>query len=92
MQFSSIRGGVQSDLERRGKMVEAGGNKKPRRAAKSIGTSVGWDGARRTSGNMSVRFDDIGDRLKAFRMASGLNADDIAARIGISRAALYRYE
>jgi transcriptional regulator with XRE-family HTH domain len=41
---------------------------------------------------MSFRFDDIGDRLKAFRMASGMNADDIAARIGISRAALYRYE
>lgn len=41
---------------------------------------------------MSVRFDDIGDRLKAFRMASGLNADEIATRIGISRAALYRYE
>ncbi|MBT5050904.1 MAG: helix-turn-helix transcriptional regulator [Rhodospirillaceae bacterium] len=41
---------------------------------------------------MPMRFDDIGDRLKAFRMASGLNADEIAARIGISRAALYRYE
>ena len=41
---------------------------------------------------MSIRFDDIGDRLKAFRMASGMNADVIAARLGISRAALYRYE
>ena len=41
---------------------------------------------------MPLRFDDIGDRLKAFRMASGMNADVIAARLGISRAALYRYE
>ena len=41
---------------------------------------------------MPIRFDDIGDRLKAFRMASGMNADVIAARLGISRAALYRYE
>lgn len=41
---------------------------------------------------MPMRFDDIGDRLKAFRMASGMNADEIASKIGISRAALYRYE
>ena len=41
---------------------------------------------------MSIRFDDIGNRLKAFRLASGLSADDIANRIGISRTALYRFE
>lgn len=41
---------------------------------------------------MAIRFDDIGNRLKAFRLASGMSADEIAARIGISRAALYRYE
>jgi transcriptional regulator with XRE-family HTH domain len=41
---------------------------------------------------MALRFDDIGNRLKAFRLGSGMSADDIAARIGISRAALYRYE
>lgn len=41
---------------------------------------------------MSIRFDDIGDRLKAFRLASGLSADEIANRIGISRTALYRFE
>ncbi|MGE0748953.1 MAG: helix-turn-helix domain-containing protein, partial [Rhodospirillales bacterium] len=41
---------------------------------------------------MSVRFDDIGNRLKAFRLASGLSADEIATRIGISRTALYRFE
>ncbi len=41
---------------------------------------------------MPFRFDDIGNRLKAFRLGSGLSADEIAAQIGISRAALYRYE
>ncbi len=41
---------------------------------------------------MSIRFDDIGDRLKAFRLGSGLTAEEIAGRIGISRAALYRFE
>ncbi|MFN2646233.1 MAG: helix-turn-helix domain-containing protein [Burkholderiales bacterium] len=41
---------------------------------------------------MPVRFDDIGNRLKAFRLASGLSADEIARRLGISRAAVYRFE
>ncbi len=41
---------------------------------------------------MSIRFDDVGNRLKAFRLASGLRPEEIAARVGISRAALYRYE
>ena len=41
---------------------------------------------------MTLRFDDIGNRLKAFRLGSGLSADDIATRLGISRTALYRFE
>ena len=41
---------------------------------------------------MPLRFDDIGNRLKAFRLGSGLSADEIAKRIGISRTALYRFE
>src|SRR5580692_13098874 len=41
---------------------------------------------------MAVRFDDIGNRLKAFRLGSGLAADEIASRLGISRTALYRFE
>ncbi len=41
---------------------------------------------------MAIRFDDIGDRLPAIRMGSGLSADQVAKNIGISRAALYRYE
>jgi transcriptional regulator with XRE-family HTH domain len=39
-----------------------------------------------------IRFDDIGNRLKAFRLGSGLSADEIASRLGISRTALYRFE
>ena len=39
-----------------------------------------------------IRYDDIGQRLKAFRLGSGYSADEIGERIGISRAALYRYE
>ncbi len=35
---------------------------------------------------------EIGQRLKAFRLGSEYSAEDIAAKIGISRAALYRYE
>jgi transcriptional regulator with XRE-family HTH domain len=41
---------------------------------------------------MAIRFDDIGHRLKAFRLGSGLSADEIAARLDISRTALYRFE
>ena len=41
---------------------------------------------------MALRFDDIGNRLKAFRLGSGLSAEQIAKRLGISRAALYRFE
>lgn len=41
---------------------------------------------------MALRFDDIGNRLKAFRLGSGLSAEEVAKRIGISRTALYRFE
>ena len=41
---------------------------------------------------MPVRFDDIGNRLKAFRLGSGLAAEEIAQKLGISRTALYRFE
>lgn len=41
---------------------------------------------------MPPRYDDIGDRLKAFRLGSGLSAEEVAKRIGISRTALYRFE
>lgn len=35
---------------------------------------------------------DIGQQLRAYRMESGMRAEEIAARLGVSRAALYRYE
>jgi len=41
---------------------------------------------------LALRFDDIGNRLKAFRLGSGLSAEEVAKRIGISRTALYRFE
>src|ERR671915_753732 len=41
---------------------------------------------------MGIRYDEIGQRLKAFRLGSGLSADEIAQRLGISRTALYRFE
>lgn len=41
---------------------------------------------------MPFRYDEIGQRLKAYRMGSGLSADQIAKKIGISRTALYRFE
>ncbi len=37
-------------------------------------------------------FPEIGQRLRAYRLGSGASADEIARRMGISRAALYRYE
>jgi transcriptional regulator with XRE-family HTH domain len=39
-----------------------------------------------------IRFDDVGNRVRAFRLGSGLSADEIAKRMGISRTALYRLE
>lgn len=41
---------------------------------------------------MAFRYDEIGQRLRAFRLGSGFSADEIARRIGISRTALYRFE
>ena len=41
---------------------------------------------------MSFRYDEIGDRLKAYRLGSGLSAEEIATQLGISRTALYRFE
>lgn len=41
---------------------------------------------------MAFRYDEIGQRLKAYRMGSGLGADEIAKKLGISRTALYRFE
>lgn len=39
-----------------------------------------------------MSFREIGQQLRAYRMESGLKAEDISAQLGISRAALYRYE
>jgi len=41
---------------------------------------------------MASQFEEIGRRLKAYRMGKGLTADAIADDLGISRAAVYRIE
>lgn len=41
---------------------------------------------------MSIVYKEIGQRLRAYRMGKGLSPEEVAARLGISRAALYRYE
>jgi transcriptional regulator with XRE-family HTH domain len=41
---------------------------------------------------VSLRYDEIGQRLRAFRLGMGLSAEEIAKRIGISRTAVYRFE
>lgn len=42
--------------------------------------------------NSGVSIDQIGQRMKAFRLGSGLTPDELADEAGISRAAVYRYE
>jgi transcriptional regulator with XRE-family HTH domain len=41
---------------------------------------------------MSNRFAEIGERLRAYRMGRGLAAEQVAERLGVSRAAVYRIE
>ncbi|RYE74113.1 MAG: XRE family transcriptional regulator, partial [Hyphomicrobiales bacterium] len=41
---------------------------------------------------MAIRFEEIGERLKAYRLGRRLQAEDVAERLGISRAAVYRIE
>lgn len=41
---------------------------------------------------MVLKYNEIGRRLRAFRLGSGMSADEIAKRIGISRTAVYRFE
>jgi transcriptional regulator with XRE-family HTH domain len=43
-------------------------------------------------GYMAIDFNEIGKRLKAYRLGRGLTTDEIAERLGISRAAVYRIE
>jgi transcriptional regulator with XRE-family HTH domain len=41
---------------------------------------------------VAFRYDELGNRLKAFRLGSGMSAEEIAQRIEISRSAYYRIE
>lgn len=42
--------------------------------------------------SLTIRYQEIANRLRAFRLGSGLSADEVARRVGISRTALYRFE
>jgi transcriptional regulator with XRE-family HTH domain len=42
--------------------------------------------------NDSIRVSDIGARLHAYRIGRGMSSEELAERLGISRAALYRAE
>jgi transcriptional regulator with XRE-family HTH domain len=41
---------------------------------------------------MAIRFEEIGRRLRAYRFGKNLTASEVADRIGVSRAAVYRLE
>jgi transcriptional regulator with XRE-family HTH domain len=41
---------------------------------------------------MAISYVDVGRRLKAWRVAASLNAEDVSDRLGLSRAAVYRLE
>ena len=41
---------------------------------------------------MDFRFAEIGGRLRAYRIGKGLNAEQVAEMLGVSRAAVYRIE
>ena len=42
--------------------------------------------------NHGITSEEIGQRMKAFRLGAGLTPEELAERTGISRAAIYRYE
>lgn len=40
----------------------------------------------------AIDYAGLGDRLRAYRMGAGLQADDVAQQLGVSRAVVYRME
>lgn len=56
------------------------------------GSLASVDRGLNASGSMRAPYQEIANRLKAFRMGSGMSADEVARRLGISRTALYRFE
>ena len=41
---------------------------------------------------MAVQYEQIAERLRAYRIGKGLSTDEMAAQLGVSRAAIYRLE
>tara|TARA_R110002126_G_scaffold291778_1_gene457810 strand:+ start:10133 stop:11014 length:882 start_codon:yes stop_codon:yes gene_type:complete len=42
--------------------------------------------------NHGISVEEIGERMKAFRLGAGMSPEELARRAGVSRAAIYRYE
>ena len=42
--------------------------------------------------DQSISIEEIGERMKAFRLGAGLTPEQLANKAGVSRAAIYRYE
>ncbi|MDF2369345.1 MAG: helix-turn-helix transcriptional regulator [Rhizobiaceae bacterium] len=42
--------------------------------------------------NHGISVEEIGERMKAFRLGAGMSPEELAKRAGVSRAAIYRYE
>ena len=42
--------------------------------------------------NHGITSEEIGERMKAFRLGAGLTPEELAEQSGVSRAAIYRYE
>src|ERR1700681_4031189 len=41
---------------------------------------------------MALHYEQIAERLRAYRVGKGLSSEEMAAQLGISRAAIYRLE
>lgn len=41
---------------------------------------------------MTIRYEEIGQRLRAYRLGKALTAEQVAERLGVSRAAIFRIE
>lgn len=59
---------------------------------KATARTASWQSDRAGRDDSAPNYIDIGQRLKAWRVASRLTADDVADRLDLSRAAVYRLE
>ncbi|MCR9138841.1 MAG: helix-turn-helix domain-containing protein [Alphaproteobacteria bacterium] len=65
---------------------------KLQKVADDTAVAVAQKLARVRTVNHGISVEEIGERMKAFRLGAGLSPEDLAKRAGVSRAAIYRYE